>query len=137
VLAEDVTAETFRRALQALHRFEWRDVPFTSWLFRIASNAWLDASRTERLTEPLEIDVGLSDSDLDGVEERAMLFDLVATLPRRQQAVLVLRFVEDRSIHEVAGLLAVSDGAVKQLQQRALATLRGRIPERKDAAREA
>jgi RNA polymerase sigma-70 factor (ECF subfamily) len=131
-LAEDVTAETFRRALQGLSQFQWRDVPFTSWLIRIATNAWLDASRRERLTQPLETDVGLSDSGIDAVEERAVLFDLVASLPRRQQAVLVLRFVEDKSIREVASLLSISEGAVKQLQQRALAALRHKMPERKE-----
>jgi RNA polymerase sigma-70 factor (ECF subfamily) len=131
-LAEDVTSETFRRALQGLSRFQWRDVPFTAWLIRIATNAWLDTTRRERLTQPLETDVGLSDSRIDAVEERALLFDLVAGLPQRQQAVLVLRFLEDRSIREVAALLSISEGAVKQLQQRALAGLRHKMPERKE-----
>lgn len=130
-LAEDVTSETFRRALQALPKFEWRELPFTSWLFRIASNAWVDASRRERFTERLDPDVSSSGSDFDSVEEQAIVFDLVGTLPRRQQEVLLLRFVEDKSIREIAGLLSVSEGAVKQLQQRGLARLRTRMADHK------
>jgi RNA polymerase sigma factor (sigma-70 family) len=53
--AEDVTAETFRQALENLSRFEWRGVPFSAWLFRIAANAAADhfkrAAREQALPE--------------------------------------------------------------------------------------
>ncbi len=127
-MAEDVTAETFRKAFQNLSQFEWRGVPFSAWLFRIASNAATDLHATtsrEEVLVDLPVDAGASwESRLIEVEERVELFDLVERLPRQQREVIVLRFSEERSIREVATAIGRSEGAVKQLQFRACQTLR-------------
>jgi len=125
--AEDLTAEVFHSALANLGRFEWRGAPFAAWLLQIARNAladrWQRAGR-ERSAEPL-----LSREEGGGMEmdRRAVLSDLVSRLPADQQRVLLERFVEQKSIREIAKELQRTEGAVKQLQYRALETLRARM----------
>jgi RNA polymerase sigma-70 factor (ECF subfamily) len=64
---------------------------------------------------------------MEGIEERAALFQLVKRLPEDQRRVVVLRFVEQKSIREIAQELRRSEGAVKQLQFRALERLRADV----------
>jgi RNA polymerase sigma-70 factor (ECF subfamily) len=119
--AEDVTAEVFQQALANLPRFEWRGVAFVAWLRRIAANAiadrWQAARREAREPE------GEPASEED-IERRAIVFQLVDTLPADQRRVVVGRFVEQQSICEMARALGRSEGAIKQLQWRALKSLR-------------
>jgi RNA polymerase sigma-70 factor, ECF subfamily len=127
--AEDVTSEVFHQALANLQRFEWRGVPFASWLFKIAANAIIDRSKRAAKEQELPEDFELAAQDdssetLDEIERRAMLFQLVDRLPPNQHRVIVMRFAEDKSIREIANELGRSEGAVKQLQFRALQNLR-------------
>lgn len=123
-VAEDVTSEVFEQALTNLGKFEWRGVPFVAWLFRIAANALADHwKRQGRDAHQLPPDVPdeVEQQDLD---RRLSLFQLVDRLPDAQRQVIQMRFVEDRSIREVAAALDRSEGAVKQLQLRAIESLR-------------
>jgi RNA polymerase sigma-70 factor (ECF subfamily) len=127
--AEDVTAEVFHRALAALPRYEWRGVPFGVWLIRIATNALAD--RSKRVTREVVNSDALPDAgdqpDLDRFEAHGRLFRMVDALPADQRRVIVERFVEQRSIRDIAQRLEKTPGAVKQLQFRALQTLRTRM----------
>ena len=125
--AEDLTAEVFQHALANLSRFEWRGVPFAVWLFRIASNALADRWRhnSKQRTEPISED-DLDDSTWPDIERRAALFQLVNSLPEDQRSVVLKRFVEQKSIRDIAQELGRSEGAVKQLQFRAIESLRAR-----------
>jgi RNA polymerase sigma-70 factor (ECF subfamily) len=126
--AEDVTADVFHHALANLGRFEWRGVPFLAWLLRIARNAIADRwKRTGR--EQLDpAPEGSVDSDhVREAEEEIGLSAMVEDLPVDQRRVLLLRFVEEKSIREIAQELGRSEGAVKQLQFRALENLRARL----------
>ena len=121
--AEDITSAVFEQALASLPKFEWRGVPFAAWLIRIASNALTDHWRkTVRETgEAAEMpDAG----EMDAMEQRAILFQLVDRLPDLQRRVIELRFGEEKSIREIAAALQRTEGAVKQLQLRALENLR-------------
>ena len=69
----------------------------------------------------------VSPVEIEEVERRATLFRLVETLPAEQKRVVLLRFVEQKSIKEVASAIRKSEGAVKQLQFRALTTLKARM----------
>lgn len=124
IVAEDITAETFRHALSAIQSFEWRGVPFAAWLYRIAANEIADhMKQTSREGDAPEVEQPAPD-ELDAVEHRASLFRLVDGLPVDQRKVIVMRFAEEKSIREIATDLGRSEGAVKQLQWRALQTLR-------------
>jgi RNA polymerase sigma-70 factor, ECF subfamily len=131
--AQDLTAEVFHRALANLGRFEWRGVPFAAWLFKLAANAladrWKSAAREtgnpsaytiEEISDPEEFDP-------EDIERRARLFELVKRLPEGQCRVIEMRFAEEKSIREIARALRRTEGAVKQLQFRALETLRQRM----------
>lgn len=125
--AEDLTAEVFRQALQNLRRFEWRGVPFSAWLLRIAANAmadrWQRLAREQGEPPPEPPD----EAAAKDIERRALLYQLVDTLPSDQRQVVVDRFVEEKSIRTIAQELGRSEGAVKQLQFRALQNLRARV----------
>lgn len=127
--AEDVTADVFHRALAGLPRYEWRGAPFAAWLIRIAANRLTDrtksAAREVIGTADLP-EAGVS-PDVDHLDERARLFHLVDQLPRDQRTVILGRFVEQRSIREIAESLQRTEGAVKQLQFRALQNLRAQM----------
>ena len=125
--AEDVTSEVFHQALANLRRFEWRGVPFAAWLMRIAANHLADRWRRNARETALPPDDELSDSSMEEVEQRATLYQLVDGLPDDQRRVILLRFVEQKSIKEIALDLKRSEGAIKQLQFRALAKLRAHM----------
>lgn len=132
--AEDVTSEVFHKALANLPKFEWRGVPFVAWLLRIAANAvadqWKRAAREvpspDDSPEP-SANPDLRASELRAVEEGARLFRMVGQLPETQRQVVHQRFVEQRSIREIAERLGKTEGAIKQLQLRALERLRAQM----------
>jgi RNA polymerase sigma-70 factor (ECF subfamily) len=133
--AQDVVGEVFQHALANIGRFQWRGVPFAAWLYRIAANAVADhRSRTVRDRRvPWEPEpVGQQEQEQECDEQRASLYRAVRELPADQRHVIEMRFGEGRSIADIARALGRSEGAVKQLQFRALGRLRARL-ERDDA----
>jgi RNA polymerase sigma-70 factor (ECF subfamily) len=124
VEAEDITSEVFERALVNLPRFEWRGVPLIAWLFRIAANAMADRRQEMNRQSAVAPPDVPDESESASIEKRAMLFQLVDRLPDLQRRVVEMRFVEGKSIREIAAALERSEGAVKQLQLRALQNLR-------------
>ena len=123
--AEDLTADVFREALAGLRKFEWQGVPFVSWLLGIASRTVADDFRRSgrEAGNPLEREP----SSTDEIERAAMLFQLVDRLPEAQFRVIHMRFVEEKSIREIAEALGRTEGAVKQLQLRAIENLRAQM----------
>jgi RNA polymerase sigma-70 factor (ECF subfamily) len=121
--AEDLTADVFREALAGIGKFEWRGVPFVAWLVGIASRLVADhwkRSGRETSNPARESEAAVPTE----IENSTMLFQLVARLPEAQFRVIHMRFVEQKSIREIAQELGRSEGAVKQLQLRAIESLR-------------
>ena len=130
---QDLTSDVFRKALESLDRFEWRGAPFATWLFRIASNAIIDhRRRTAREIGDAQIEEKADPKVASAatVEERAVLYRLVRELPPDQRRVIEMRFAEEKAIREVAQEMGRTEGAVKQLQLRAIQNLRERMGER-------
>ncbi|HEY3138941.1 MAG TPA: sigma-70 family RNA polymerase sigma factor [Blastocatellia bacterium] len=132
--AEDITSEVFQQALANLSRFEWRGVPFAAWLFKIAANAIIDRAKRNAREIELPATGDLFDETRhqefeNEIEQRTRLFKLVDALPRDQRRVIEARFAEEKSIREIAGELGRSEGAIKQLQFRALEKLRSQLSE--------
>lgn len=124
--AEDLTADVFREALAGIGKFEWRGVPFVAWLLGIAAR--VIANYFKRLgREAGNPAAAPEQSSPDEVERNAMLFQLVDRLPEAQFRVIHMRFVEQKSIREIAQELGRSEGAVKQLQFRAIENLRAQM----------
>ena len=133
--AEELTSHVFHQALANLGKFKWRGAPFATWLFRIAANSIADrAQRLHRETvreQPLQASalVAGPEPNLEQMETLARVYKLVNELPWDQRHVIRLRFAEERSIHDIAQQLSRSEGAIKQLQFRALQNLRARMSE--------
>jgi len=127
-VAEDLTSDVFQKALANIKQFEWRGVPFGAWLLRIAANAVTDRGKRRgrelSFADPPEIG---AQEDMEQIEDGARLFRLVRDLPEDQKQVVVMRFAEQKSIHEIAVQMGRTDGAVKQLQFRGLESLRARL----------
>jgi RNA polymerase sigma-70 factor (ECF subfamily) len=132
--AEDLTTQTFLKMLEAIGRFRWQSAPFSAWLFRIAHNLAMDHFRATRRWQPEEEVPEPADTQEGSAEEEALesmgrtsMLELIEHLSREQQQVLTLKFVFNFSNGEAAAVLGKSEGAVKSLQHRALASLQKRI----------
>jgi RNA polymerase sigma-70 factor (ECF subfamily) len=133
--AEELTSHVFHQALANLGKFKWRGAPFASWLFRIAANSIADRGQRLQRESARESSLQFADSaaapapDLEQIERIAQVYQLVDKLPWDQRYVIRLRFAEEKSIREIAQRLSRSEGAIKQLQFRALQNLRARMSE--------
>lgn len=136
-LAEDLTAETFFRALRSMSSFRWQGKDFGAWLMTIARNLTTDhfkAGRT-RLEQTTE-DMSTLDTETEGPENAVLslltneaLLEALGELPAEQRECLVMRFLQGLSIAETADVLGRSAGAVKQLQLRGVRNLAKILPE--------
>ena len=135
--AEDLTAQTFHRALERLETYESRDRPFGAWLVRIAQNLIVDRARRGR--PPLSLD-GLGeqrfaapaetynvDAALIEREEVDAAWRAVGDLPMMQRRAVTLYFARGMSHAEVGRAIGRSEPAAKQLVYRAVKTLRARL----------
>jgi RNA polymerase sigma-70 factor (ECF subfamily) len=128
--AEDLTAQTFLQAWEAVDRYEDRGVPFVSWLLRIAHNLAISHLRSRR--EGNQLHEGLMDQDSlrnpEKVTERQAdeerVRQAILQLGHEQRQVIILRFVEDLEYPEVAEIVGKSVAAVRVIQHRALCALR-------------
>lgn len=137
-LAEDLTSDTFFRALRSMQNFKWQGKDFGAWLMTIARNLATDhfkagRTRLELTTE----DMGLHDdareespeSQVMGALTNELLLTALSQLPVEQRDCLVMRFLQSLTIAETAQALGRTEGAVKQLQLRAVRNLAKRMPE--------
>jgi RNA polymerase sigma-70 factor (ECF subfamily) len=142
--AEDLTANTFFKALRAIHRYRHRS-SFSSWLYRIAMNEvrmhWRSTARLRQTTSqlPLEeacdrvfFDVSATETH-ESLQERlhafAQLRALVQSLPHRYRSVLVLRFFEELPYETIAEVMGRRIGTVKSLVHRGVKRLKKIIEE--------
>jgi RNA polymerase sigma-70 factor (ECF subfamily) len=136
-LAEDLTSETFFRALRSMNNFRWQGKDFGAWLMTIARNLATDhfkagRTRLELTTE----DMGIHDDATEGPEAAVLagltneiLLGALKALPDEQRDCLIMRFLQGMSIAETAAVLGRSDGAIKQLQLRGVRNLAKLMPD--------
>src|SRR6185437_2736750 len=135
-LAEDLTSETFLRALRRIGTFTWQGRDFGAWLVTIARNLVADHFKSSRYR--LEVPTGeMLDSDqtepspedsvLAYLSNKALL-DAVCQLNSQQQECVTLRFLHGLSVAETAKIMGKNDGAIKTLQYRAIRTLARLLP---------
>ncbi len=136
-LAEDLVSETFFRALRSMSSFQWQGKDFGAWLMTIARNLVIDHYKSGRTRlETVTNDFTGREGHSDGPETEVLaeltsdiLRTALSRLPAEQQECLVLRFLSGCSIAETAKALGRSEGAVKQLQLRAIRNLAKILPE--------
>ncbi len=134
-LAEDLTAQTFLRALEAIPRYEDRGVPFVAWLLRITANLAINHRKSQKngrhaqLPDTLEDNDALSSPEISCTlkAEGDQVWQRVRDLPIEQRQVIVMRFMDDLPYSTVAQVLGKSVGAVRVIQFRALSNLRNML----------
>ncbi len=135
--AEDLLSETFFRALRSMSSFQWQGKDFGAWLMTIARNLVVDhykagRTRLEMTTDDLSAHEEVQEGPEDEVIARLtndILRDALSALPAEQQECLALRFLSGQSIEETAAALGRTEGAIKQLQLRAVRNLAKLMPE--------
>ncbi|MBN2028286.1 MAG: sigma-70 family RNA polymerase sigma factor [Actinobacteria bacterium] len=128
--AEDLTATCFEKALRHLEKFQWKDVSFSAWLYRIATNTLVDYYRRkgrhsetsiQDLEGVLRSPMGAGEED---VERVAVLMDLVRKLPQSYQHILALKFYQGLSHDEMCEVLGLSKKTLTMKIYRSLKALR-------------
>ncbi|MGQ9545664.1 MAG: RNA polymerase sigma factor [Dehalococcoidia bacterium] len=140
--AQDITSETFFRALNKLWQFRWRTISFSSWLYKIASNEvnqyfrkaeYKKASSLEELQEQGFELISPYDPETELIEAQEKLRqhqdfleiqEKIVQLPAKYQQVITLRFFEKKQIKEIAEILGKKEGTIKSLLHRAVEKLR-------------
>ncbi|HAF61519.1 MAG TPA: RNA polymerase subunit sigma-24 [Anaerolineaceae bacterium] len=133
--AEDLTARVFQRALNNIHRYEDKGVPFSAWLYRIAHNLVANWHRDRSRKKEISIDeatiefqgFNLPESSMIKDQEINHLMENIRTLPADRQLLLVLKFVDNLTNVEIAAIMDKSEGAIKSLYHRTLLQLRNRM----------
>jgi len=124
--AEDLTSEVFMRALESLANYEDRGAPLAAWLYQIARarviDHWRRAQRVEVSLDAGEVELSTEATATDVISMK-ILAESLQQLTGDQQEVIILRFVEGYSFSEIAEITGRTEGAVKALQHRALASL--------------
>ncbi|HYM50799.1 MAG TPA: sigma-70 family RNA polymerase sigma factor [Candidatus Limnocylindrales bacterium] len=135
--AEDLASETFQRALEGLPDFEWRGIPYSAWLYKVASNLMAKQRRHPAwiaLPEPIS---GPAEDDPERRwlkrEQGDELHAAVRRLPVDQRQAVLLKFEARLKNREIGDIMGRSEGAVKLLLFRAVHGLRRRMtsPEKK------
>jgi RNA polymerase sigma-70 factor (ECF subfamily) len=139
-LAKDVTAETFLKAYQKIRVFEWRNIPISAWLFRIATNEINLYFRHSKYNpvciedtnlhvylpyqEEIETEKAALEKELQENKEFLLIQKKLRGLNIKYQEVIALRFFEEKSIKEIAAILRKKEGTIKSLLSRGLEKLR-------------
>jgi RNA polymerase sigma-70 factor (ECF subfamily) len=134
-IAQDITSEAFFKALKNLRQFHWRNVPFSSWLYRIATNQITDYFRKgkqemfslEEISDSItpsnpsiESEVLEAGEELRRHEDFLLLHENISKLPIKYQDVITLRFFESKQIKEIGEILGKREGTIKSLLHRGL-----------------
>ena len=129
--AEDLTEEVFLKAWKSIDTCRGKEQTFSSWLYRIAHNHVIDNLRSQRkyLSVDMEALAEVSSPELgeEGKLERQEMLEVISDLPQNQKQVIILKFIEGLDNREIGQVMGKSQGAVRVLQMRALATLRQRL----------
>lgn len=144
-VAQDITAETFYKALTNIHKFKWQGISISHWLYRIATNELRMYFRKNRyqsrslnlMSERVGFDpideqnladeIGEIQTRLERNQEFLRAQKLLITLPVKYQEVIALRFAENKKLSEIASILGKKEGTVKSLLSRGLHLLRRRM----------
>lgn len=141
-LAKDIVSDTFLKAIENIHRFQWRNVPFVAWLYRIANNEVNQYYRNQK-KEAISLDhlqennqfeaqskrihdeVQRAQIELEETHAQFLYYQKkIMELPVKYQEVISLRYFEEKSMKEIADILGKREGTVKSLLHRGLEKLR-------------
>ncbi len=140
--AQDITSETFLKALSKLWQFRWRNISFSSWLYKIATNEINQYFRKAEYKKSVSLEelqeqgfelISSHDPESELIEAQEKLKQhqdfleiqvKIVRLPAKYQEVITLRFFEKKQIKEIAEILGKKEGTIKSLLHRAVEKLR-------------
>ena len=140
--AQDITSETFFKALRKLWQFQWRNISFSSWLYKIAANEINQYFRKAEYKKSISLEelqeqgfelISPHDPESELIEAQEKLKqhqdfleiqEKIVRLPAKYQEVIALRFFEKKQINEIAEILGKKEGTIKSLLHRAVEKLR-------------
>jgi len=140
--AQDLTSETFLNALRKLWQFQWRNISFSSWLYKIAANEINQYFRKAEYKKSISLEelqeqgfepVSPNDPESELIEAQEKLRQhqdfleiqgKIVRLPAKYQEVIALKFFEQKQIKEISEILGKKEGTVKSLLHRAVEKLR-------------
>jgi len=137
--SQDITSEVFLKALHGIHKYQWNGVPFSAWLYRIASNEIANYYRSQKRqkyseselikwknteTSSTETELIQAEEELRRNQEYLLLHQQLFILPLKYQEVITLRYFEKKQINEISEILGKKEGTVKSLLHRGLEKLR-------------
>jgi len=140
--AQDITSETFFKALRKLWQFQWRNISFSSWLYKIAANEINQYFRKAEYKKSLSLEelqeqgfepTSPDDPESELIEAQEQLKQhqdfleiqvKIVRLPAKYQEVIALRFFEQKQIKEISEILGKKEGTIKSLLHRAVEKLR-------------
>jgi RNA polymerase sigma-70 factor (ECF subfamily) len=140
--AQDITSETFLKALGKLWQFQWRNVSFSSWLYKIATNEINQYFRKAEYKKSVSLEelqergfelLSPHDPENELIEAQEKLKQhqdfleiqkKITKLPAKYQEVIALRFFEKEQIGKIAEILGKKEGTIKSLLHRAVEKLR-------------
>jgi RNA polymerase sigma-70 factor, ECF subfamily len=141
-LTKDLTSETFLKAYLNLKKFQWRNIAFSAWLYRIATNEMNMADRKKRykpdslhllmeysffeVADPrsLESEKQMMEEELEQSEDFKLIQQKLKMLPGKYREVIALRYFEDKSIKEIAEILDKKEGTIKSQLSRGIDKLK-------------
>lgn len=134
--AKDITSAVFFKALTHIHSYRWEGVPFSHWLYRIASREVVDLFNKKKRETDLDTDTAagkkeaLRDGPVSGenptkrYDDYLDIHNYVSKLPPKYQEVMAFKYFEDMDISQIAGILHKPEGTVKSLLHRGIEKLR-------------
>jgi RNA polymerase sigma-70 factor (ECF subfamily) len=140
--AQDITSETFLKALRKLWQFQWRNISFSPWLYRIATNEVNQYFRKAEYKKSVSLEelqeqgfelISSHDPESELIEAQEKLEQhqdfleiqkRIVRLPAKYQEVITLRFFEKKQLNEIAEILGKKEGTIKSLLHRAVEKLR-------------
>jgi RNA polymerase sigma-70 factor (ECF subfamily) len=127
--AEDVTQHVFLKLMSVIHKYQAREVPFASWLLRVARNVALDHLRQRRMLPCEEVFEPTAEFDDSGRDRRWGLEQALGALPEEQREVVVLRHLVGLTPGEIADRMGRSEASIHGLHHRARKAMRRELVE--------
>ncbi|MCD4829302.1 MAG: sigma-70 family RNA polymerase sigma factor [Candidatus Cloacimonetes bacterium] len=129
-VAEEVVSNVFYKAMNKLHMFRWRSIPFSAWLYRIAANEISNYYRKRKrggvIVDKVRVELEIPS------EEEPMSYDFIhhymKQLPHNDQDIIVLRYFEKFSFTQIAEMTGKKENTLRVNLHRALKKLESLIP---------
>ncbi|NOQ74446.1 MAG: sigma-70 family RNA polymerase sigma factor [Crocinitomix sp.] len=124
--AYDIASQVFLKALNNIHKYEYRGVPFASWLYRIAKSELYQSFRDKKARRTVNVDTSNLSEMIDEMEEdtsdgnRQVLIQLIKKLKEDEVQMVELRFFEKRSFKEIGEILDITENNAKVKSHRVI-----------------